>query len=118
MYYIFLPLISLIHYIVSTFEFYTATGTLNLDSSAQIGRIIHSVSREKGVFHRCLFLVADKSAARSAKDAIDASRARGESREDARFLVQHETIGDDGLPARLLLRKFPPIWKYARVSLG
>lgn len=70
-------------------------------------------------FHRRLFLVADKSAARSAKNAIGASSARGQSREDARLVVQHETTADDdGLPARLLLRKFPSIRKYARVSLG
>lgn len=104
---------------MSAFVFYTALPALNLDSSAQIERIIHSVSREKSAFHRRLFLVADKSVACSAKDAIDASRARGESREDACFVVQHEaTTHDDGLPARLLLRKFPPIWKYARVSLS
>lgn len=91
---------------------------LHLDSGAQIGRIIHSVSREKGAFHRRSLLVADKSAVRSAKDAIGASRARGEPREDAHLVVQHEATTDDGgLPARLLLRKFPPIWKYARVSL-
>jgi len=51
---------------------------LHLDSGAQIGRIIHSVSREKGAFHRRSLLVADKSAVRSAKDAIGASRAQGE----------------------------------------
>lgn len=91
---------------------------LHLDSGAQIGRIIHSVSREKGAFHRHTLLVADKSTVRSAKDAIGASHARGEPRKDAHLIVQHEAITDnEDLPARLLLRKFPPIWKYARVSL-
>lgn len=60
---------------------------LHLDSGAQIGRIIHSVSREKGAFHRRSLLVADKSAVRSAKDAIAASRARGEPRKDVHLVV-------------------------------
>lgn len=68
-------------------------------------------------FHRArLPFVADKSVARWAKGAIAASRA---PREDARLVVQREaTADDDGLPTRVLLRKFPPIWQYARVSLG
>lgn len=91
---------------------------LHLDSGAQIGRIIHSVSWEKGAFHRRSLLIADKSVIRSAKDAIGALHAWGEPGEDAHLVVQHKTtIDDDSLPTRLLLRKFPPIWKYARVSL-
>jgi len=80
---------------------------------AQIGCIIRSLSSS---FH--FPLVADKSAPRSTKSAIGASRSRGEPREGARFIVQREAIADNwGLSACLLLRKFPPIWKYARVSL-
>lgn len=90
---------------------------LHLDNGAQIGRIIHSVSREKGSFHRRPVLVADKGAVGSAKDAIGASSAQGKPREDARLVVQHQATIDSGLPARFLLRKSPPIWKYARVSL-
>lgn len=110
---IFLPIL---YYMSVPFAYFMPLLPLHLDSGAQIGRIIHSVSREKGAFHRRSLLVVDKSAVRSAKDAIGASRAQGEPGKDAHLVVQHEdTIGES--PARFLLRKFPPIWKYARVSL-